>query len=155
MKFETQTSVECSKEALWSLLFDVSRVAALIPGCSDVEELDPLKQYSALIRQKVGPFKFEMPCEIVVDDYADQERVGITATGQDKKTSTGALVKLALVLGDEDGKVTIDIDADIQISGKLATLGFPIVKKKCTDIFREFDANLHQALETIDEAKTI
>ncbi len=155
MKFETQTSVECSKEALWSLLFDVTRVAALIPGCSDVEEIDPLKQYSALIRQKVGPFKFEMPCEIVVDDYAEQERVCITATGQDKKTSTGALVKLALILGDDAGKVTIDIDADIQISGKLATLGFPIVKKKCADIFREFDANLHQALETIDEAKAV
>lgn len=155
MKFETQTSVECSKEELWSLLFDVTRVAALIPGCSDVEEVEPLKQYTALIRQKVGPFKFEMPCEIVVDDYVENERVGITATGKDKKTSTGALVALALVLSEEADKVVINIDADIQISGKLATLGFPIVKKKCTDIFREFNSNLNQELETIDEAKAV
>lgn len=155
MKFEIQTSVECSKEALWSLLFDVSRVAVLIPGCSDVEEIEPLSQYTALIRQKVGPFKFEMPCEIVVDDYVEKARVGITATGQDKRTSTGALVKLVLILVDDADKVTIDIDADIQISGKLATLGFPIVKKKCTDIFREFNENLNQALESIDEAKTV
>lgn len=155
MKFETKTSVDTSKEALWTLLFDVTRVAGLIPGCSDVQERDPLKDYSALIRQKVGPFKFEMPCEIVVNEYVENERVGITATGRDKKTATGVSVKLILLLGEEDDKVSIDIDADIQISGKLATLGFPIVKKKCTEIFREFDANLHEELEQIDETKTV
>ena len=155
MKFETKTSVETSKDTLWSLLFDVTRVAGLIPGCSDVEELEPLKEYTALIRQKVGPFKFEMPCEIVVDDYVENERVGITASGKDKKTSTGVSVKLSLVLGEEDANVTIHIDADIQISGKLATLGFPVVKRKCTDIFREFDANLHEELEQINETKTV
>lgn len=155
MKFETKTSVETSKDALWSLLFDVTRVAGLIPGCSDVEELEPLKEYTALIRQKVGPFKFEMPCDIVVDDYVENERVGITASGKDKKTSTGVSVKLSLILEEEDANVTINIDADIQISGKLATLGFPVVKRKCTDIFREFDANLHEELEQINETKTV
>ena len=155
MKFETQTAVECSKEELWSLLFDVTRVAELIPGCSDVEEIKHLERYSAVIRQKVGPFKFEMPCEIVVDEYAEQERVAITATGEDKKTSTSVLVKMLLVHGEKEDKVSIDIDSDIQIAGKLATLGFPVVKKKCKDIFREFDANLQQELEGVDEAKTV
>lgn len=155
MKFETQTTVECSKEELWSLLFDVSRVAGLIPGCSDVEELSHLEQYSAVIRQKVGPFKFEMPCEISVDEYVEQERVAITATGEDKKTATSVLVKMLLVLGEEEGKVGIDIDSDIQIAGKLATLGFPVVKKKCKDIFREFDANLQQELEAVHETKEV
>src|SRR5690606_6823429 len=155
MKFETNTAVACSKEALWALLFDVERVATLIPGCSDVVEKEALKNYSAVIQQKVGPFKFNMPCEIVVDDYAEQERVGISASGTDKKTATSASVVLKLVLGEADGKVTIDIDADIQISGKLATLGFPIVKKKCAEIFREFDANLHRELEAIHEAKAV
>lgn len=155
MKFETQTTVECSKEELWSLLFDVSRVAGLIPGCSDVEELSHLEQYSAVIRQKVGPFKFEMPCEISVDEYVEQERVAITATGEDKKTATSVLVKMLLVLGEEEGKVGIDIDSDIQIAGKLATLGFPVVKKKCKDIFREFDTNLQQELEAVHETKEV
>lgn len=155
MKFQTKTSVDTSREALWTLLFDVTRIAGLIPGCSDVEERDPLKEYTALIRQKVGPFKFEMPCDIVVDEYVENERVGITASGKDKKTATGVSVKLILVLGEEDEMIIIDIDADIQISGKLATLGFPVVKKKCTDVFREFDANLHEELEQIDEAKTV
>jgi len=156
VKFETQTRVAGSREALWSLLFDVNRVAALIPGCSDVEEREPLKHYAARIRQKVGPFKFEMPCDIVVDDYVKEERVGITATGQDKKTATGAVVTLALTLEDTDTRaVMLAIDADIQISGKLATLGFPVVRKKCTEIFHTFNANLNQALETLDEAKTI
>lgn len=155
MKFESQTSVKCSKQALWSLLFDVTRVAALIPGCSDVEEIEPLKQYRALIRQKVGPFKFEMPCEIAVDEYQEMERVGITASGKDKKTATSALVQLIMNLTDANDAVNIDIDADIQISGKLATLGFPVVKKKCAEIFKEFDANLHQALESVDETKVV
>ncbi len=155
MKFETKTSVDTSREAMWALLFDVTRIAGLIPGCSEVEELEPLKDYTALIRQKVGPFKFEMPCEIVVDEYVENERVGITASGKDKKTATGVSVKLILMLGQEDELVTLDIDADIQISGKLATLGYPVVKKKCADIFREFDVNLHEELEQIDEAKTV
>jgi len=141
---------------LWSLLFDVNRVAALIPGCSDVQEREPLKHYAARIRQKVGPFKFEMPCDIVVDDYVKEQRVGITATGQDQKTATGTVVTLALCLEDAHAHaLTLMIDADIQISGKLATLGFPVVKKKCMEIFREFNVNLNQALEALDAAKTV
>lgn len=157
MEFQTQTTVECSKEELWSLLFDVTRVAELIPGCSDVEEIKHLEQYSAVIRQKVGPFKFEMPCEIVVDEYIEQERVAITANGQDKKTATSVMVKMVLTLGDaeESGSVLMDIDSDIQIAGKLATLGFPVVNKKCKDIFREFDTNLQKELEGVHETKEV
>ncbi|MCQ9617709.1 SRPBCC domain-containing protein [Paenalcaligenes niemegkensis] len=157
MKFESQTTIQCEKEAIWSLLFDVSRVAELIPGCSDVEEIEVLKEYSALIKQKVGPFRFAMPCEISVDEYLENERVGITATGKDNKTATSVFVQMVLTLSDEDeGEgVVIDVDADIQITGKLATLGHPIVKRKCNDIFKEFDKNLHNELEMIDEAKEV
>lgn len=156
MKFESQTSIAATKEEIWSLLFDVTRVAGLIPGCSDVEELESLARYSALIRQKVGPFRFNMPCEITVDEYEELQRVGITAEGEDKKTSTSALVKMVLSLDkDEDGKTVIDIDADIQMFGKLATLGAPIVRRKCRAIFREFDENLHEELEVIGEAKSV
>lgn len=155
MKFESQTSINCSKEEIWSLLFDVSRVAALIPGCSDVTEREELKEYSAVMKQKVGPFKFLMPCEIHVDEYVEYQKVGITATGKDSKTATSAFVKMLLTLVIEADSVVIDIDADIEISGKLATLGYPIVKKKCNDIFKEFDKNLHAELEGIDEAKEV
>lgn len=156
MKFESQTSIEATKEDIWALLFDVSRVATLIPGCSDVEELRPLESYSAKIRQKVGPFRFNMPCDITVDEYAELQKVGITAQGEDKKTATSAIVKMVLSLdADEDGKTLIDIDADIQMFGKLATLGAPIVKRKCKSIFKEFDENLHEELEDIGETKSI
>jgi len=157
MKFETQTTIQCEKEDVWALLFDVSRIAELIPGCSDVEEVEPLQHYSALMKQKVGPFRFEMPCEIKVDEYIENEKVAITATGRDNKTATNAFVEMILTLGHaEEGEgVVIDINADIQISGKLATLGHPIVKRKCNDIFKEFDKNLHNELEIIDEAKAV
>jgi len=157
MKFESQTTIQCDREAIWSLLFDVSRVAELIPGCSDVEEIDALKEYSALMKQKVGPFRFEMPVEITVIEYVEHEKVGVQASGKDSKTATNVFVQMVLTLLDEeegDG-VVIDVDADIEISGKLATLGHPIVKRKCNDIFKAFDKNLHEELETIDEAKEV
>src|SRR5690625_6119125 len=96
MKFESQTSIAATKEEIWALLFDVTRIAGLIPGCSDVEELESLARYSALIRQKVGPFRFSMPCEITGDEYEELKRVGITAEGEDRKTSTSALVKVGV-----------------------------------------------------------
>ncbi len=153
MNFKTETSIAASRQELWSILFDVERVAAMIPGCEEVQEHAFREHYSAVIRQKLGPFKFNMPSEVTVVEYVENERVAVKANGKDKKTGTQALVDLLLVIADgEPGEgSSLQIDAEIQISGKLATLGFPVVKKRCNEIFSEFEANLKSALEGINE----
>lgn len=154
MEFKTETTVSATRAELWAILFDVERIAGMIPGCTDLEEKELHKEYSALITQKVGPFRFTMPSEVLVTEYIERERVAVKASGKDKKTRTEALVDLTLTLleGESDNETRLRIDADIQISGKLATLGFPIVKKRCNEIFSQFEENLKASLESISEA---
>ena len=153
MNFKTETTVAASRQELWGILFDVERVAAMIPGCEEVQEHSFREHYSAVIKQKLGPFKFHMPSEVSVVEYVENERVAVKANGKDKKTGTQALVDLLLMIeaGEPEEGCKLQIDAEIQISGKLATLGFPVVKKRCNEIFAEFEANLKTALEGINE----
>lgn len=150
MIFQTETTVTASPEGLWEMLFDVEKVAEMIPGCTEVEEIRFRKDYAAVMDQKVGPFKFHMPTTITVHEYIENEKVSVNAKGKDKKTRTEALIDLTLMI-EKTGNVeecVLHLNADIKISGKLATLGFPVVKKRCNEIFRQFDQNLQASLES-------
>lgn len=147
MNFRIDAVLPASPETLWQVFFDVRRVAGLIPGCEDVQEKVPLSSYSALMKQKIGPFKFEVPSQITVEELQAPSRVTVRATGRDKFTATTIDVRLAVVLEPEGaGGTRLAVDATLQIAGRLASLGYPVVKKKSEELFTEFEKRLRAEL---------
>ncbi len=150
MNFKIDAVLPAPAEALWALFFDVRRVAGLIPGCEDVRETQPQLAYSALMKQKIGPFKFEVPTQIAVEDMQAPQRVRVRATGRDKFTGTTIDVLLAVALQPAtEGGTRLEVDATLQIAGRLATLGYPVVKKKSEELFAEFEKRLRAELEIV------
>ena len=147
MNFRIDAVLPASPETLWQVFFDVRRVAGLIPGCEDVQEKVALSSYSALMKQKIGPFKFEVPSQIAVEELQAPSRVTVRATGRDKFTATTIDVRLAVVLEPESaGGTRLAVDATLQIAGRLASLGYPVVKKKSEELFTEFEKRLRAEL---------
>src|SRR6185437_243784 len=66
MDFRIEAQLPATAAQLWAVFFDVHRVAGLIPGCEAVEEVEPLKAYSAVMKQRIGIFKLEVPTRITV-----------------------------------------------------------------------------------------
>jgi carbon monoxide dehydrogenase subunit G len=147
MKFHMDLTLPASREAIWPIFFDVARIARLIPGCEQVEEKEALVLYSAVMKQKIGPFKLEVPTEVRVENLVAPEKVRSRARGRDKYTGTTLDVVLDVALETAEGNGTrLTVDSEMQVAGRLAALGYPVVKKKTEEIFVEFEKRLRAEL---------
>lgn len=155
MEFRIDARLPATAVQLWAIFFDVQRVAGLIPGCENVVEGEPFKEYSAVMKQRIGPFKLEAPTRIVVESYTLERNVALRATGRDKFTGTTIEVKLRVGLDEQvNQECQLGLDAQMQVAGRLASLGYPIVKKRAQELFAEFEKRLRNELAQLDAAPT-
>jgi carbon monoxide dehydrogenase subunit G len=154
MDFRIDAVLPASAAQLWTIFFDVQRVAGLIPGCEGVTEVEPLKEFSAVMKQKIGPFKLEVPTRIVVGAHTLERHVELSALGRDKFTGTSIDVKMSVNLDEQsDGEVVsckMGVAAEMNVAGRLASLGYPIVKKRSEELFAEFERRLRDLLSRVD-----
>ncbi|WP_144637298.1 CoxG family protein [Bordetella genomosp. 13] len=154
MDFKIDALLPATASQLWAIFFDVKRVATLIPGCEDVVEVEKLEVFSAVMRQKIGPFKLEVPTRITIDSYDLERQVSLRALGSDKATGTTIDVAMAVQLEEQrDGEAVqckLDVVASMQVAGRLASLGYPIVRKRSEQLFAEFEARLRAELAAMD-----
>jgi carbon monoxide dehydrogenase subunit G len=146
VNFRIEAAFPVEPGRIWRTFFDVATIAALIPGCEEVVEDVPLQSYSAVMKQKIGPFKLEVPTAIVVEEHAEPSRVRLRATGRDKFTATTINVVLAVALDQVITGTRLTVDADLQVAGRLATLGYPVVKKRSEELFADFERRLRTSL---------
>jgi carbon monoxide dehydrogenase subunit G len=153
MDFRIDATLPATNAELWTLFFDVQRVAALIPGCEDVVELEPLKEFSALMKRKIGPFRLEVPARIVVDSHAPERQVVLRAEGVDRVTGTTIDMRLRVDLEAQpaasEPACRLAVEASLQVGGRLASLGYPIVRKHAEDLFAEFEQRLRAELRGV------
>jgi len=153
MNFRMDLTVPAPRDSIWPIFFDVARIASLIPGCEQVTEIEPLELYSAVMKQKIGPFKMEAPAEVRVEEMTEPSRLKAHARGKDKVTGTTMDVMLDVTLEetDDDGTQLV-VDASLTVAGRLASLGFSVVKKKAEEMFAEFERRLRAELGMPDAA---
>lgn len=150
MDFRMEADLPFAPNRLWPIMLDIREMAGCIPGIESIEEKERLKAYSALMKQKIGPFKLEVPAEIVVEDFRELEFVIAQATGKDKFTGTTLRVNFNLRLEALEAELTrLAVQADLQIAGRLASLGHSMIKKKAQENFAEFEANFRKRLDEI------
>lgn len=159
MDFRIDALLPATAQQLWAIFFDVKRVAALIPGCENVVEVEKLKAFSAVMRQKIGPFKLEVPTRISIDAYEIERRVSLKAAGSDKATGTTIDVGMVVNLEEQrDGDrvlCKLDVGASMQVAGRLASLGYPIVRKRSEQLFAEFEKRLRAELSDLDGVRSV
>jgi carbon monoxide dehydrogenase subunit G len=147
VNFSIDVVLPADAPKIWLVFFDVGRIAALIPGCENVVETAPLASYTAIMKQKIGPFRIDVPTQISVEDREEPKRVRVRAAGRDKITGTTLDVLLSVVLDAlPEGGTRLGVEASMQVAGRLATLGYPVVKKKSEELFAEFEKRLRAEL---------
>jgi carbon monoxide dehydrogenase subunit G len=144
--------ISSEPHVLWDVLWDVSRIASCIRGCSDVQVLDPRRRYSAVLDQSVGPFHVSFPLNIEVTDIKPHERIAVEATGRDAKLASQIKATMGLSLTRVGDRSTmLHIHTDLAIRGRLATLGQGIVSRKADEELRYFSACLEEELADLPQ----
>lgn len=135
-------------QSVWEVMVDIPRIASCIPGCEQVTERARLAEYDAILKQRIGPFRLEVPAQIVVDNYVETSSLQARASGIDRLTRTKLSATLAVNLEPMAGSsCRLSVAAELSIAGKLASLGHAIVKKKAEENFAEFERRLLAELE--------
>ena len=147
MRFEKQVTVDVPRQAVWDFLWDMPRLTSCIPGCDGVEAIEPYKRYQVTVRDRVGPFKVQVPLAIEVLAATAPTRLLARAHGKD--TTVQSLVKVEVdltLLATSPTATLLQFSADVTVLGKLGTLGHSIIVRRGDAIIEQFTAALQAAL---------
>lgn len=147
MQFEKEIEILTSKETVWQFLWDIDRFITCVPGCKEAKTVEPGKQYTALMVEKVGPFRVEFPMRIEILQSDELSYVKAQATGADNRVGSRMKVDLEARLKGDGEKTSLSFVASVEILGKLATLGHSIIKRKAGQVMDEFAQAVKKRLE--------
>jgi carbon monoxide dehydrogenase subunit G len=145
--FSEKLEVPAPLADAWAFIWDAPRLAACLPGCVGVDEVEAGKLYKARFEDHVGPYKVHFDMDIEVKESAPPERVRIFASGRDAKMGVAQRVDLTVNLSKAgDNGTALAVEADVEVLGKVATLGQFVVKRKAQEVVKQFTRNIEAEL---------
>jgi carbon monoxide dehydrogenase subunit G len=144
LKISEELSLEAPPQHVWTLLRDTPRLAALLPGVEAVSPLnDPgTESYRAKAGDKIGPFKVALNMEIRIAETREPAFLKAQIKGADAIGLNRLTGSLHVALIPTPPATLMRFDADIEILGKLATLGAAPIRRRVTEKFAEFARNI-------------
>jgi len=141
-----ETAVGAGLQASWSLVSDIPRLSACIPGVSDVREIEPHARYAATVTDKLGPFRLQLPVEIAIQSLEEPSRLVAELTGNDGRGQARVKGNIEALLQPAGSGTKLSLNAHLEVLGKLAALGATPMRRRADDIFAEFVRRLSQEL---------
>ncbi len=136
-------------ETAWALIRNINQLGRLVPGVVDlqVKEVEGEEVYVSRVLDKVGPFQLEMAVEIRIVEAIEPKLLDAQLSGFDggrKNRLQGNLrVELTPV---ETGKTRLDFLTNIEVLGKLASLGASPIRRRTDQHFSEFARRVERCL---------
>ncbi|HEY3117924.1 MAG TPA: SRPBCC domain-containing protein [Chloroflexota bacterium] len=148
MHFSEQLQVPAPLADAWEFIWDTQRLGRCLPGCVSVAEVTPGELYKARFEDHVGPYKVGFDLDIKVLETVPMDRVHIQASGRDPKLGVTQRIDLTVALTDA-GEVgtSLAVEAEVEVLGKIATLGQFVIKRKAQDVVKQFAHNIEAELQ--------
>lgn len=144
MKISGELSVKAPQDAVYKALRDARFFAACVEGVRDLEEIAP-DRYAAVFETRVAylKFSFKVNVEVVRADEprAIEAKVEGTPLGIVGRLTATSMTTLSTV-GDE---TRIAYEVESTLTGKLGSIGQPVLRAKAKEMERQFAAKLREA----------
>ncbi|MCW2556191.1 MAG: hypothetical protein JWP55_155 [Mycobacterium sp.] len=154
MKLQHRTEVNAAPEDVWAFLQDTRAVVGCMPGAELVDDLGD-DRYEGLMRVAIGPLKMNYAGKAsVVERNSDLHRIVIDASGRDKRGSGAVTAHVQLQVAAVDSGSRIDVVTDVDLSGRIASLGRGI-RDVSNGMFVEFADQLGSRIENPNQAEPV
>jgi uncharacterized protein len=146
MKFAGEITVKAPRAAVFDALRDARFFASCVDGVRDLAEIGP-DRYAAVFETKVAymKFSFKVTVELTRADPPNEIEAKVEGTplGVVGRMTATSLTKLR-----ESGEgTTIAYAVDAALTGKLGSLGQPVLRSKAREMEKQFAARLAAAFE--------
>jgi len=146
MKFSGELTVKAARPAVYAAVRDARFFASCVDGVRDLEELSP-DRYAAVFETKVAymTFRFKVTVEVTrAEPPAEIEaKVEGTPLGVVGRMTATSVTRLSEA-GDET-RIAYEVDA--ALTGKLGSLGQPVLRSKAREMEKQFAARLAAAFD--------
>jgi carbon monoxide dehydrogenase subunit G len=143
MRFENRFTVDAPIDQVWDAVLDVERVAPTVP----VEQVGD-DAYKVAIKVKVGPMSMTYRGEVEITERdAAAHRAVMKARAKESRGQGTADADVVMVLDDGDGSTSATVTTDVQLSGKVATMGQGVLQDVSRRLVETFAGNLATMLE--------
>ena len=147
MKFSGELTVKAPRVEVYEKVRDARFFASCVDGVQDLQETAP-DTYAAVFATKVAfmNFKFNVTVQVVraEEPREIEAKVEGTPLGIVGRLSATSLTRLA----EEGGETKISYDVDAALTGKLGSIGQPVLRSKAKEMERQFAARLAAAFES-------
>jgi carbon monoxide dehydrogenase subunit G len=152
MKFTGDISVPAPRDAVYAKVRDARFFASCVEGVRDLNEIDP-DHYTAVLDTKVAylKFKFNVAVEVTRADPPNEIEAKIEGTplGIVGRLTARSLTRLA----EETGGTKISYEIEAALTGKLGSLGQPVLRSKAKELERQFAERMRAAFAPAEEVK--
>ncbi|HLM19004.1 MAG TPA: SRPBCC family protein [Acidimicrobiia bacterium] len=147
MKIEDNFRVEVPIEEAWRVLLDLERIAPCLPGAQLTEvEGD---EYRGTVKIKVGPITAQYKGVAKIEEADEANRkVVLQAEGRDTRGQGNASATVTATLVPEGDATTVNIDTDLNITGKVAQFGRGVMADVSSKLLGQFADNLKKDVLT-------
>ena len=122
MKISQQFEVAGDPDTVWEFFQDVPSVAQCLPG-AELKDVEPDGSYNGQLSVKLGPMTAAFEGRATVTPDPATKTATIEGKGVDKRGGSRGQVKLNYAIVAAGTGSTVDIDADITLSGPAAQFG--------------------------------
>jgi len=142
MKVESRFEVGSPIDRVWEALLDLERVAPCLPGARILERSGP-DAYAFAMKVKVGPVQVEYLGDLrVLEQDAAARRAVLEGKAREARGQGGASGQVELRLHDAGSATRGEVLAEVQIRGRVATLGRGVLQDVADKLCETFAANL-------------
>ena len=148
MIFEDRFTVGAPIEKVWAFLREPEQVGRCIPGTERIEAVDDT-HYRVVAGAKVGFLSVSFAMNVTVTEIEEPRRLVSTAEGMDARLKERMRLTAALTLEPRDPATTdVSYRIELTVFGKLAALGFGVMKGKAQQMAADFATAIRTRLET-------
>ena len=144
MKFTGDISVPAPRDAVYAKVRDARFFASCVEGVQELNEIDP-DHYTAVLETKVAylKFKFNVAVEVTRADPPHEIEAKIEGTPLE---IVGRLTARSLTrLEEENAGTKISYEIEAALTGKLGSLGQPVLRSKAKELERQFAERMRAA----------
>jgi carbon monoxide dehydrogenase subunit G len=142
MKLAGEFTVPARREVVYDRLNDAELFASCVEGVRDMVALDD-GRYTAILETKIAYIKFKFQIAVRFVENIVPERIVAKAEGTPIGVVGRMTSTVAATFTETGDATTISYEMDVALTGKLGSLGQPVLKAKAKEMEQSFVKNLN------------
>lgn len=140
VEFDRTIGVDAPSIQVWDRILELDCIAGWVNIIRDVEEVEHLATYRAVLTDSLGPFKMSADLDITVTKQEHPVLISFTADGEDRQVGSRIWVEATLNLETIEAGSELRFHGKYEVTGRVATLGASMIRTKASAMLDKFEA---------------